>query len=234
MAWKDSSDKQESLEALEREMARRVSRGETFAVFEAPKGHKLAGNFWGQAWQRHLESYADYESRLPRGRSCLRQGKVFNLAVEPGEVTAVVAGEVLHDVIVKIVPLKAEHWAWIKEQCAGQIGTLLDLLGGKVNDSVLKIITDKEEGLFPKPKEIKVICDCVDSAGLCQHGAAVLYAIGLKFDAEPSLFFKLRKVNPEELLSLAVDVVGREPAAGEASVIADEDLSALFGIDLDG
>ena len=57
--------------------------------------------------------------------------------------------------------------------------------------------------------------------------------MGLKFDADPALFFKLRAVNPEELLSLATDVVGQEPASGEAQVIANEDISTLFGIEMD-
>ena len=232
MAWKDAEGAQESREALEREMARRVQRGEVFEPVAAPKGNKLASNFWGQSWQRHLEGYADYESRLPRGRSCLRQGKVFNLAVEPGEVTAIVAGELLHDVVVKIRPIKASHWQGVKERCTGKIGSLLDILTGNLSAGVLEVITDRDEGLFPLPKEIKVICDCADSAGLCQHGAAVLYGIGLRFDADPALFFRLRAVNPEELLALAAEAVA-QPLSEGTQVIADEDLSALFGIEMD-
>jgi len=232
MAWYEYSDYQDSKEDVAREIAARQKRGEVFEVVVAPKGNKLATSFWGMAWQRHLEGYADYESRLPRGRSYLRQGKVYNLAIGAGEVAAEVAGSELYEVIITIKPLKKAHWKEIKDRCAGQIGTLLDLLGGKLGDGVLKVITDRDEGLFPKPKEIIINCNCPDSAGLCKHAAAVLYAIGLKFDAEPGLFFKLRAVNPEELLSLAKDVVGKEPVAGDAKVIANDDLSSVFGIEM--
>ncbi|MDB6073639.1 MAG: zinc finger, domain protein, partial [Verrucomicrobiaceae bacterium] len=175
---------------------------------------------------------ADYESRLPRGRSYLRQGKVYNLEIGAGEVTAEVVGSAIYDVIIKIKPLTAPHWQEIKGKCAGQVSTLLDLLSGKLGDGVLKVITDRETGLFPAPSEIRINCNCPDSAGLCKHAAAVLYGVGLKFDADPGLFFKLRAVNPEELLSLAADVVGKEPVAGSAAVISDDDIAGLFGIDM--
>ena len=232
MAW-NHSEYEDTRADVALEIEKRRKRGEVFEPVVAPKGNKLAVSFWGQAWQRHLEGYADYESRLPRGRSYLRAGNVYNLAIEPGEVTAEVAGNALYDVMVKIRPLTPSDWQEIKDKCAGQVGSLLDLLGGKLGDGVLKIITDREEGLFPRSKEIKIICSCPDSAGLCKHAAAVLYGVGLKFDADPALFFKLRAVNPEELLSLATDVVGQEPASGEAQVIANEDISTLFGIEMD-
>ena len=232
MAWWSYSDSQDSKDDLQREIARRKKKGEAFVPVEAPKGNKLAVKFWGQSWQHHLESYADYESRLPRGRSYLRKGNVYNLSIDKGVVTAQVAGQSLYDVSSKISPLKPAHWQNIQKQCAGQIGSLLDLLGGKVGEGVLKVITDREQGLFPSPGEIKTICTCPDWADLCKHAAAVLYAIGLKFDSEPELFFKLRGVNYEELVSQAADAVAQEPAGGDAAIIANEDISALFGIDM--
>ena len=43
-----------------------------------PHGRQVARSFWGRAWCRHIESFQDYESRLPRGRSYLRNGAVLN------------------------------------------------------------------------------------------------------------------------------------------------------------
>jgi uncharacterized Zn finger protein len=232
MPWRDDSEAEAGEEKVAREIERRRRRGEAFEPVLAPgKGSKIATSFWGQAWQHHLEGYADYQTRLPRGRSCLRQGKVYDLTLQPGEVTAVVAEDFLYDVIVKIRPLDPDQWREIKERCAGQVGTLLDLLGGRLGDGVLKVITDRENGLFPSPKEIKLICTCPDSAGLCKHAAAVLYGVGLRFDADPALFFQLRAVNPQELVSLAADVVGQAPPAGSAQVLPEDDVAALFGID---
>ena len=232
MPWRDDSELEDRGEKVAREIERRRQRGEAFEPLQASsKGSKIAASFWGQAWQHHLEGYADYQSRLPRGRSYLRQGKVYDLSIAPGEVTAVVAGEYLYDVIIKIAPLDADHWRDIKERCAGQVGTLLDLLSGKLGDGVLKVITDRDTGLFPSPGEIKLVCTCPDSASLCKHLAAVLYGVGLRFDADPALFFQLRAVNPSELVSLAADVMGQASPAGSSQVIAEGDVAALFGIE---
>ena len=53
---------------------------------------KLAGTWWAQAWNRNLESYADYSNRITRGRSYVRSGAVLDLAIAPGKVRALVQG----------------------------------------------------------------------------------------------------------------------------------------------
>ena len=95
----------------------------------------------------------------------------------------------------------------------------------------MKIIADRETGIFPLPQEIKVICDCPDDASLCPHGAAVLYGIGLKFDADPALFFQLRGVDQLDLISQAQRSL-EATVTGDASIIGDADLSDVFGIEL--
>jgi len=228
MAWQDDEDSKDS---VARAIERRRSRGEALLALETGKGAKIAGNFWGIAWQHHLESYADYQSRLPPARTLLRQGKVFDLAIAAGQATAVVAGQALHDVLVRVKPLDAAHWEEIRTACAGQIGSLLDLLQGNLGDGVMKIIADRETGIFPLPREIKVICDCPDDASLCPHGAAVLYGIGLKFDADPALFFQLRGVDQLDLISQAQQSL-EAAASGDASIIAEADFSDVFGIEM--
>ena len=228
MPWQDEDEKESIAGAIER----RRSRGEALEpVVPETKGSKLAQQFWGIAWQHHLETYADYHSRLPKSRTMLRQGKVMDLMIAEGEITSVVAGTALHDVIVKIAPLDPESWLELREACKGRVGSLLDLLSGSLGDEVMKIVTSPEHCLFPDRRDIRILCDCTDESDLCPHGAATLYAAGLRFDASPELFFKLRAVNAAEL----VDEASRSleaPATNEGSaLIAPDDLSAVFGIE---
>ena len=73
-------------------IARRLeAEGETLSPVGA-NGRSIARSFWGKAWCRNIESYQDYESRLPRGRSYLRNGTVIDLKILPGKVTALVSG----------------------------------------------------------------------------------------------------------------------------------------------
>lgn len=232
MSCAEDEDKDEQQARLQRELERRRKQGAALIPVEVPKSTKLARQFWGQTWQRHLESYADYESRLPRGRSYLRQGHVFDLAINEGLVTALVAGQTVYEVQVKIKPLSEARWQHLQSQCAGRVSSLLDLLAGKLGDEVMKLITDPNEGLFPQPKEIKVICTCPDWADLCKHAAAVLYAIGLRFDAQPELFFKLRGVDHSTLVDRASSALDAKALASDAPQIASDDLADVFGIDL--
>src|SRR5437867_6725395 len=48
-------------------------------------GRTIAQSFWGQAWCDNLERYSDFENRLPRGRSYVRNGSVIDLQIAPGE-----------------------------------------------------------------------------------------------------------------------------------------------------
>jgi len=233
MSWYYYEDAREQKEALRRKLESRKKRGEKFEPLSVPRGsRKLAHTFWGKAWCDHLESHRDYEYRLPRGRNYLRQGNVYNLSIEPGVVCASVAGSSLYEVSVTIQPLSKAAWKSIKDDCAGQVASLLDLLAGKLGDGVLRAVTHEERGLFPKPKEIRLSCSCPDHADMCKHVAAVLYGVGVKLDSDPNLFFVLRSVDPSELLSTA----GQETLAqaqGTDAGLSGEDLGALFGIELD-
>ena len=231
MSWYNYSDAAEQKAKTQRDLEKRRKRGEKYEAFVAPEGRKLAVNFWGQAWCRHLETYCGYESRLPRGRSYLRAGHVYNLAVEQGVITAEVAGSSLYEVDVRITPLKTSAWARIKEACQGEVASLLDLLGGKLGDHVMQVVVNPEDGLFPGRKEIRHQCSCPDAADLCKHQAAVLYAVGVLFDRDPRFFFELRGVDPSELIASSAAVLGAiaDQSGGD---LGGEDLSALFGIEL--
>ncbi len=231
MSW-DYEDARERKDRLQREIAKRVKRGEKFEVLPAPAGQKkLCTTFWGQAWCRNLESYQDYESRLPRGRSYLRQGNVYNLEIEAGQLCAVVAGSELYDTSIHIQPLPKKQWKKIVASGSGQVGSMLDLLAGNLGDGLMALLTDPKDGLFPMPKEIRFDCSCPDFADMCKHVSAVLYGVGVMLDTKPELLFTLRGVDQAELLSNASSEAITELASGEGD-LAGADLSAIFGIDL--
>lgn len=230
--WWSYEDVRQQKERLQREIAKRKKRGEKFEVLAAPAGQKkLCATFWGQAWCRNLESYQQYESRLPRGRSYLRQGNVYNLIIEAGKLAAVVAGSELYDTSILIQPLPKKQWQKIVEQGSGQVGSMLDLLAGKLGDGLMRLLTDPKDGLFPKPREIHFNCSCPDHADMCKHVSAVLYGVGVLLDTKPELLFTLRGVDQAELLSNASSAAITDLSTSTGD-LAGADLSAIFGIDL--
>jgi len=105
-------------------------------------------------------------------------------------------------------------------------------LQGKLSKGVMEIVTAQKSGLFPAPREIKLRCSCPDSARMCKHVAATLYAVGHRLDGQPELLFKLRQVDHLELISGAGSPAA---AAGSATrkTIANDQLGDVFGIDLE-
>ena len=117
-------------------------------------GRKIAKSFWGEAWCDHLESFSDFENRLPRGRTYVRNGSVCHLAVAKGSIEAKVSGSELYTVKMSIKTLPGKKWKSLKGRCSGQIGSLLELLQGRLSDHVMEVVTDRKEGLFPLPGEM--------------------------------------------------------------------------------
>ncbi|OIP88719.1 MAG: hypothetical protein AUK26_13045 [Syntrophaceae bacterium CG2_30_58_14] len=196
-------------------------------------GRSIAATFWGKAWCENLERYGDYENRIPRGRAYVRNGSVVDLQIGTARVDAQVSGSHLYSVEIEIRSLKAEIWKGVKGACMGRIGSLLELLQGKLSREVMEIVTRPRTGLFPEPAEISFRCSCPDWASMCKHVAAVLYGVGARLDREPELLFRLRDVDHRELIAApgAADLAA-SPATRE-KLIADEDLAGIFGIEID-
>jgi len=197
------------------------------------EGRTIARSFWGKAWCQNLEAYRDYAYRLPRGRSYLSHRAVIDLKVTPGSIEALVCGSELYNVAVKVRPLTAARWARIRARCAGEIGSLIELLQGRLSGSVMRIVTDRDHGLFPRPAEIEMHCSCPDWATMCKHVAAAMYGVGARLDREPELLFALRKVDHLQLIAGAADVGGVTRVASTAKTIAPASVAGVFGIDLE-
>jgi uncharacterized Zn finger protein len=214
-----------------REVEKLKKKGRTITPI-AIAGRKIAFTFWGKAWCDNLESYSDYANRLPRGRTYVRNGSVVDLQVLAGKVTALVSGTELYKVSINIDPLPAARWKGIKSRCAGQIGSLVELLQGKLSQGVMEVVTARKEGLFPSPAEIKLGCSCPDWASMCKHVAAALYGVGARLDEQPELLFVLRKVDHLELIEEAVPQTVASSGTSGKKTLAAGDLAGVFGIEL--
>jgi uncharacterized Zn finger protein len=194
---------------------------------------KITTTFWGKAWCDHIELFKDYENRLPRGRTYVRNGSVCHLAIDQGLITGMVSGSEIYNISIKINTLEPSKWEHIKKICMGKISSLLDLITGKLSAGVMEVVCDSKNGIFPLSTDIKLSCDCPDYATMCKHIAAVLYGVGSRLDVQPDQLFKLRGVNHEELVDLkvAIDDVTKAKEPKHRHLI-DPKLSQIFDIDL--
>ena len=197
------------------------------------EGRKIVTTFWGKAWCDNLESYHDFENRLPRGRTYVRNGSVLDLQITPLEVRAMVSGSSIYRISVGIAAVPKARWQAICSDCAGGIDSLVELLQGRFSKGDMERLCRQDKGLFPKPSEIKFSCSCPDYASMCKHVAAVLYGIGSRLDEKPELLFHLRAVDKNDLvnhLDTALPLAKKGPEGGK--VLKTDDISALFGLDM--
>ena len=203
------------------------------------EGRKIAKSWWGEAWCKNLELYADYENRIARGKTYVRNGSVIHLAIEGGSVTAKVQGSRSrpYDIKVDIQPISKSDWERIKKICQNKIGSLAELAEGKFPVEFAELFTQKNSGLFPSPREIKFSCSCPDWAYMCKHVAAVLYGIGARFDDDPLLFFTLRGINVNDLIKKSINdkVDNMLKSAGRKTerTLDNVDVCSLFGDDIE-
>ena len=215
-----------------REMEKLKKKGHPVSPV-AIEGRTIARTFWGKAWCQNLERYSDFENRLPRGRTYVRNGSVVDLQIEPRQVTAMVSGSEIYRVAVKIAAVPARRWRAMVSDCAGAIDSLVELLQGRFSKGVMERICREKTGLFPAPAEIEMSCSCPDRATMCKHVAATLYGVGARLDERPELLFKLREVEGKDLIAKAAgDLPLSKKGPSARRVLADDGLGEIFGLDM--
>lgn len=201
-------------------------------------GRSLTRTWWGKSWNVNLEGYADYTNRISRGRSYVRNCAVLDLQLTEGTITALVQGSESKPYQIKIAirPLAKENWDALTKDCAGKIDSLQELIAGKFPKALSELFTAKGKGLFPAPREISLQCSCPDGARMCKHVAAALYGVGARLDDDPTLFFKLRGVNVEALISETITKKSKslleKSNKKSRRVMEGADVAGMFGIEM--
>jgi uncharacterized Zn finger protein len=95
-------------------------------------------------------------------------------------------------------------------------------------------MTARDTGLFPAPKEIDLDCSCPDWADMCKHVASVLYGVGARLDEKPELFFVLRGVDMQEILTAAsASATEQVSTSATDTTLAGADLADIFGVEIE-
>ena len=202
-------------------------------------GRTLATTWWGKSWNSNLERYADYSNRIGRGRSYVRNRAVIDLQIQAGKISAAVQGSDTrpYEITVRVDKLSAQNWDAIRQACSGAFDSLRELLAGQFPSSLKELFFQKGAGLFPAPKEIHFDCSCPDWASMCKHVAATLYGVGARLDEDPSLFFTLRRIDVDDLITETVADTAQalldRAEHQSANILDDVDLGDVFGIELD-
>src|ERR1700722_10736258 len=107
--WKPYVSVAERRKKAELAVAKAKKAGAMLSPITSYRG-AIAKTFWGKAWCDNLERYSDYASRLPRGRTYVRNGSVIDLQITAGEVRAQVMGSSLYTVAVTVTTCPETQW----------------------------------------------------------------------------------------------------------------------------
>ena len=206
------------------------------------QGNKIVTTWWGKAWTNNLHSYADYDNRVGRGRSYVKNGFVFHLEIRAGKIKSMIMGGTSrpHDIEIHVSKISKVRWGKIVMLSKKHITSLSELFKGRFPEEMSEVFSDRESGIFPTLKEIEMQCSCPDWAKMCKHVSATLFAVGVKLDKNPELMFKLRGVNGQELIDSAIQqeskiLIDKRPFAPSQKVLkfSENKLSELFNINLE-
>lgn len=177
--------------------------------------------WWGKRWIGALEALgAVYANRLPRGRTYARQGRVEDLTVRPGRVTARVQGSRArpYRVTLTLPVFDDTTWDGVLEALAAELRHTAALLDGRMPDDVDDVLQACGVSLFPRARELSTSCSCPDAANPCKHVAAVHYTLAQTFDDDPFLLPRLRGRDRDALLA---GLRAQRAGTGEPSPDAD-------------
>jgi len=185
------------------------------------KVKQIGATWWGQRWIEALEQLSwNYSNRLARGRTYARAGRVHDLEVASGKVTARVTGSrpTPYEVTLRIAALGAAVWDKAVAEMAKQALFAAELLAGQMPTEIDQAFRATGRSLFPaKEKDLQTACSCPDWANPCKHVAATHYVLGEAFDKDPFLLFELRGRGKDAVLgALRKRRAGADRAAAPA------------------
>ncbi len=167
------------------------------------KVRELGTTWWGQRWIKSLEQFSrDYLSRLGRGRTYARTGRVHDLTIGPGLVTAVVTGTEEYDVSLRMDAFTRAEWNMAIKIMAQEARYAAELLAGRMPADIDAVFRRCKRSLFPsKSHDLDTDCSCPDWASPCKHVAAMHYVLGEALDRDPFLLFELRGRTRDQVLA---------------------------------
>lgn len=197
--------------------------------------------WWVQRWLGLLDIYGEeYRTRLAKGRSYYNNGRIYDIAAQPGRVSARAYGSYGENYRVHLdVPqLPEDAWERVAEALAARADYVALLLGGELPAPLEALFAEAGAALFPNPRALTSHCTCYDYSNPCKHVFGLYYGFATLLRAEPSLLFELRGRRREDLLQIVqrawagpTEHGAAEPPAKQESPAQPPSLTAPLRLD---
>lgn len=181
------------------------------------------GAWWSKRWLEPITSQRDLRMRLRKGRVAARRGRVEELTVRPGLVTATVNRETgdSGSVKMRMSPISDDEWDRVIERLSSEASHAALLLAGRISEETVELMEEEGAELFPFDlNDLSYFCTCEDErASLCVHQVAVHYALADAIEADPFVLLEFRGRSRDQLMDAlhrarpGVMQEGAEPSA---------------------
>jgi uncharacterized Zn finger protein len=156
---------------------------------------------WSAGWLDALAALPGAAAMdLIRGRMYAREGRVGQLRIEPGIVSARVRDDERaqpYPVALTVPVLADAAWNRLLDALRAQAGNLAALLDGEPPSG-----DETGNAPLPGPGELRTICTCPQrDRQPCRHTAAACYETAAAIDADPFALLLLRGRSKEQLLA---------------------------------
>lgn len=197
--------------------------------FPPRRGATRATTWWGKAWVRAVEESSYAEADLAAARRLARDGRVGQIATEPGGFVASVEDQRgLWTVQGSLPELDRTGQAALVETVAAESGRVAALIAGELAHDLVEQADEAGAELLPSGSELGSSCGCDHWTDPCVHALAVLYQLAWLVDGEPLLLFALRGLPRDELLAR---LHARRAATDPEVEDADLDLAVEAALD---
>ncbi|HZX45347.1 MAG TPA: SWIM zinc finger family protein [Candidatus Nanoarchaeia archaeon] len=159
---------------------------------------KFGQTWWGEKWVSVLSEF-EHDQRMSRGRAYARADKVKKFKVKKGRIDATVEGS-MGDYEVNIT---FEQFGPKKRAQFIHKVTEVPIIMGRLLNNELPENMDEITGCSIIPSSFESDCSCPDYANPCKHIAAVFYTLADEIDYDPTILFKLKGLEKDELLAKA-------------------------------
>lgn len=161
-----------------------------------------ATTWWGKAWARAVEEAAYGDAELVASRRIAREGRVGQIATEPGRfVAAVEDRRGLWTVEGELPVLDEDARRSLVETVAAESGRVAALLAGDLPYDLVEHAEEAGVELLPYGGELGSSCTCDHWTDPCTHALAVWQQLTWLVEGDPFVLLQLRGMPREDLLA---------------------------------
>ncbi len=155
-----------------------------------------------EAWLAILGQFdASSRTRISRGRSLARGGRVRDLWFSPGLANAEAVERETRHVSLRVKVYDEASWRRVVKLLKARLDFVAALLEGELPRELVDTFAEAGLPLIPRADEFDGDCDCGDYALPCAHMAAVHILLADALDGDPFLLLMLRGRPREQVLA---------------------------------